>query len=383
MIHRELEPPSRSFFLFGPRQTGKSTWLQSLELGQAWFLNLLENDTYFRLLRDPGLFGREARTKADDGVDWVILDEVQRIPALLDEVHGLMESTALKFILSGSSARKLKRGSANLLGGRALFRRMHPFTVREMEARFDLERTLRFGSLPPLVDLDERDAIDTLRSYVEIYLREEIKAEGLVRNLGGFARLLDLAAAYTGEILNYSSIAKEAALPVKTVQSYFEILEDTMIGFRLDAWTKSPLKRLVAHPKFYLFDNGVTNALAHRLAEPLNPVPRGRLFEQFLLQETKRILDYRGVDARLFFWRTNNGAEVDLLVELNGGLALAVEFKSRTAVSGSDLSGLRAFRDERPDVPCLIACTAPEPFRLDFAEVLPWRRYLDRFAELA
>ena len=381
MIQRELKPIPRSFFLFGPRQTGKSTWLKGLGLEHAWFVNLLDSETYFRYLRDPGQFGREALARAGQGIEWVLLDEVQRIPALLNEVQNLMDSTSLRFILSGSSARKLRRGGANLLGGRALLRFLHPFTVRELGPDFELERALRFGTLPPLQGLDSAEARDTLRSYVEIYLREEIQSEGLVRNLGGFTRFLDLAAAYAGGILNYSSLGKEAGLPVKTVQSYFEVLEDTLIGFRLDAWTRSPLKRLVAHPKFYLFDNGVTNALAHRLAETLDPVSRGGLFEQFLIQETRRRLDYVRADARLYYWRTNNGAEVDLVVELNGKIGFAVEFKSRSSVSGADLSGLRAFREDWPEVPCLLVCTAPESFNLDFAEVLPWREYLSRIAE--
>jgi predicted AAA+ superfamily ATPase len=381
MIQRELKPVSRSFFLFGPRQTGKSTWLKGLGLEHAWFVNLLDSETYFRYLRDPGQFGREAFARTRQGVEWIILDEVQRIPALLNEVQSLMDSTSLLFILSGSSARKLRRGGANLLGGRALLRFLHPFTVQELGADFDLERALRFGTLPPLQHLDTAEARDTLRSYVEIYLREEIQSEGLVRNLGGFTRFLDLAAAYAGSILNYSSLGKEAGLPVKTVQSYFEVLEDTLIGFRLDAWTRSPLKRLVAHPKFYLFDNGVTNALAHRLAEPLDPVSRGGLFEQFMIQETRRRLDYARADARLYYWRTNNGAEVDLVVELNGRIAFAVEFKSRPSVSGADLSGLRSFREDWPQTPCLLVCTAPESFSLDFAEVLPWRVYLARIPE--
>lgn len=378
MVQRELEAVPRSFFLFGPRQTGKSTWLNRLALENTWFINLLDSETYFRYLRDPGQFGREAQARMRQGVEWVILDEVQRIPDLLNEVQNLLDSTPLRFILSGSSARKLRRGGANLLGGRALLRYLHPFTVKELGLDFDLERALRFGTLPPLQGLDISEARDILRSYVEIYLREEIQAEGLVRNLGGFTRFLDLAAAYAGSILNYSSLGKEAGLPVKTVQSYFEVLEDTLIGFRLDAWTRSPLKRLVAHPKFYIFDNGVTNALARRLAEPLDPVSRGGLFEQFLIQETRRRFDYARADARLFYWRTNNGAEVDLVIEVNGRIVFAVEFKSRPWVSGADLSGLRSFREDWPEVPCLLVCTAPESFNLDFAEVLPWREYLER-----
>ncbi len=394
MITREIMPPDRSFFLFGPRQTGKSTWLASLargesgDRGKSWTINLLHNDTFYRYLRDPAQFRREAEARIRDGVEWIILDEVQRIPALLSEVHDLLESSTVRFILSGSSARKLKRGSglsgsalsggADLLGGRALLRYLHPFTAKELSERFDLEHALQWGTLPPLLGLDEKDARDTLKTYVELYLREEIQLEGLVRNLGGFTRFIDYAAAYCGEILNYSSIAKETALPIRTVQSYFEVLEDTLIALRLPAWTKSPLKRLVSHPKYYLFDNGLSNALTHRLSGPLDASVRGRLFEQFFVQETFRRLDYRRVDSALHYWRTKDGAEVDLLIEAKGKLVMAVEFKSRAMVSGADLSGLRSFRDDNPAVPCFLVCSAPEPFRLDFVEVLPWRMYLER-----
>jgi predicted AAA+ superfamily ATPase len=233
------------------------------------------------------------------------------------------------------------------------------------------------------LDLDAGQARETLKAYVEIYVREEIQMEGLVRNLGGFTRFLDLVGAYCGEIVNFSALAREAGLPIKTVQSYFEVLEDTLIGLRIPAWTKSPLKRLVSHPKFYLFDNGLTNALTHRLLEPLEPAIRGRLFEQFFIQETRRRLDYSRADYGLYYWRTNNGAEVDLLIELDGSLAAAVEFKSRPALSGADLSGLRSFREDHPGLPCLLVCTAPEVFDLDFAKVLPWRSYLEWLDGLA
>ncbi len=382
MITRELELAPRSFFLFGPRQTGKSTWLQSLNLSQAWIINLLHNDTYYRYLRDPSQFRREAELRIESGTQWIILDEVQRIPALLDEVHALMETSAVRFILSGSSSRKLKRGGANLLGGRALLRHLHPFTTKELGDKFNLEKALQWGTLPPLQGLSDNEARETLKAYVEIYLREEIQMEALVRNLGGFTRFLDLVGAYSGEILNFSSLAKEAGLPNRTVQSYFEVLEDTLIAIRLPAWTKSPLKRLVSHPKFYLFDNGLGNALTHRLASPLDSVSRGRLFEQFIVQETFRRIDYAQADASLYYWRTNNGAEVDLLVEINGTIALAIEIKSRPQISASDLSGLRSFMDDHPDVPCLLVCTAPEPFKLGIVEVVPWQNYLDTLAGL-
>jgi predicted AAA+ superfamily ATPase len=382
MFKRELKAPGRSFFLFGPRQTGKTTWLRGLDLSRAWEVNLLLNDTYYRYLKQPSQFRMEAEEKIRNGIEWIVLDEVQRIPDLLNEVHHLIESTGTRFILSGSSARKLKRCGGNLLGGRLLLRHLYPFSVREYPALeqgngFCLERALQWGTLPPLLGLEERDAVDTLRAYVEVYLREEIQMEALVRNLGGFTRFLDLSAAYCGEIVNFSSLAKECGLPHRTVQSYFEVLEDTLIAYRLPAWRESPTKRLVGHPKLFLFDNGVTNALCHRLSGPLDPVTRGRLFEQFFIQETRRRLDYQGNPSRLHYWRTNNGAEVDLVLERAGHPVLAVEFKSRPEVDRADLSGLRSFHEDYPMVPCLVVCTAPEPWVLDFAKVLPWRHYLD------
>lgn len=383
MIKRVLRCPQRSFFLFGPRQTGKSTWLRTLDLPESWMVNLLSNEIYYRYLKQPQQFRREAQEKIRHGTKWIILDKVQRIPELLNEIHQLMEESDVRFILSGSSARKLKRGGANLLGGRAMLRHLYPFTINElMESRssadFDIETVLKWGTLPPITGLNPRDAADTLNAYVEIYLREEIQMEALVRNLGGFTRFLDLSAAYCGEIINFNSLAKECGLPHRTVQSYFEVLEDTLIAYRLPAWRQSPTKRMVGHPKIYLFDNGVTNALCHRLAGSLDAAARGRLFEQFFLQETQRILDYKGVVMGLYYWRTNNGAEVDLIMEQNGRPLMAVEFKSRPEIDRADLSGLRSFHEDYPDVPCLIVCTCPEPWTLDFALILPWNVFLDR-----
>lgn len=381
MIKRELKSPERSFFLFGPLQTGKTTWLRSLDLPRAWIVNLLLNDTYYRYLKQPSQFRLEAEEKIRGGTQWIVLDEVQRIPELLNEVHHLIEASEVRFILSGSSARKLKRNGTNLLGGRLLLRHLYPFSMREYEmmggeVTLDLEHTIQWGTLPPLLGLAQRDAADTLRAYVDVYIREEIQMEALVRNLGGFTRFLDLSAAYCGEIVNFSSLAKECGLPHRTVQGYFEVLEDTLIAYRLPAWRESPTKRMVCHPKLYLFDNGVTNALCNRLSGPLDPVTRGRLFEQFFIQETLRRLDYQGSSTRLYYWRTNNGAEVDLILERAGKPILAVEFKSRTEVDRSDLSGLRSFHEDYPTVPCLLVSTAIEPWTLDFVQVLPWKAYL-------
>ena len=241
----------------------------------------------------------------------------------------------------------MKRSGANLLGGRALLYQLHPFTVKETDGAFELEWALQWGTLPPLIGLKAVEARQTLKAYVEIYLREEIQMEGLVRNVGGFTRFLDQAAAYGGEILNYSSLAKEAGLPIKTVQSYFEILEDTHRATPAGLDQKST--QASSQPSQILPVRQWGDQRAY-------PSPAG------------------AVGA--------GDAEVDLLVELNGRLALAVEFKSRSQVGGSDLSGFRSFREDYPDVPCVIVCTAPEAFRLEPVEILPWRAYLSLIENL-
>ena len=371
-------PPERSFFLFGPRQTGKSSLISARFGSDAWTVNLLHGEEYARYAKHPSQYRLDAKDKAKSGILKFILDEVQRVPGLLNEIHALIEQYPdRQFIMLGSSARKLKRGGANLLGGRAVQRHLHPFTFRELGENFNLDTALRFGTLPPLLGLDEADRQDLLRTYAETYLREEIQMEGIVRNLGGFYRFLEVAGSAVGELLNFSNIARECQLPVRTVQSYYEILEDTLIGFRLLPWLKSDRKRLVAHPKFFIFDTGVTNALNRRLAAPPDPRLFGRLFEQFLVLEVHRAIQYTSSDARCFFWRTNTGAEVDLLLERHGSLVAAFEFKSAQEVSGTDFSGLRSFRSDNPDVPLFVVYRGPHPYTTDGIRVIPWQQFLE------
>ncbi|OGR05065.1 MAG: hypothetical protein A2511_05720, partial [Deltaproteobacteria bacterium RIFOXYD12_FULL_50_9] len=313
-------PDNRSFFLFGPRQTGKSSLIRFVFGDDGWTLNLLHGEEYARYAKHPAQYRLDAAEKIRTlNTRRFILDEVQRIPELLNEVHALMEEYPdRQFILLGSSARKLKRGGANLLAGRAVQRLLFPFTVAELGEHFNLDDALRFGTLPPLLGQSAVEKQDTLMAYTQTYLREEIQMEGLVRNLGGFYRFLEMAAAAVGELLNFSNIARECRLPIRTVQSYYEILEDTLIGFRLLPWLKSGRKRLVAHPKFYFFDTGVTNAINRRLAAPPDPRLAGRLFEQFIVLELHRHLHYGRSETRIFFWRTNTGSEVDLVLERHG-----------------------------------------------------------------
>ncbi len=378
-IVRDLRlPANRSVLLLGPRQTGKSTLVRAELPKNSWTIDLLQHDTWLRYAKEPGRFRLEAEAKIRAGIRTIFVDEIQRVPELLDEVHGLIERTKVRFLLTGSSARKLKRHGANLLAGRASVRHLHPFTLRELGDRFSLDRVLSFGSLPPVATADEATAIDILRAYVDTYLREEIQAEALVRNIGGFSRLLDVVAAECGSVVNFSALGREAGIATRTVQEYFQLLEDTLILHRLEPWRKSARARMISHPRFYLFDTGVTNALARRLSAAPDSALFGRLFEQWVVLESLRLLDYRQSEARLFFWRTHNGAEVDLVLERYGKLVLAAEIKSGRRLSGADITGLRSFAEVHPKADLVVVANVPEPYALHDVEVLPFRRFFER-----
>ncbi len=380
MLNRLIELPKKeSFFLFGPRQTGKSTLIHARYPKDIWAVDLLLSDLFFKYSKDPSLFRREAAHKIQsEKIKTIFVDEVQRVPILLNEVQSLMSEFQCQFILTGSSARKLKRGGANLLAGRAVVRYLFPFVYEEIKSQFDLDSILLFGSLPALFRKTKAEKIDILSAYTDTYLREEIQNEGIVRNLGGFSRFLDMAASQSGELISFSAIGRECLLPTRTAQSYYEILEDTLIGFRLEPWRKSVRKRLTGHPKFYFFDLGVTNAINRRLNITLDFMLKGRLFEQFIILETYRRAYYQQTDARLYFWRTNHGAEVDLLIEKHGKITAGFEIKAASNISGAHLSGLRTFREEHPKASCAVICLADQAYELDAVQVLPWQRYLDQ-----
>lgn len=345
-------------------------------------MNLLLNEPFTKYSKYPELFRKEAIQKIErDQIKTIFVDEIQKVPLLLNEIQFLMDQKKIQFILTGSSARKLKKGGANLLGGRAVERFLFPFIYFEIDKSFELDDILRFGSLPSIYGKTEQEKIDLLKAYTNIYLREEIQAEGIVRNLGGFSRFLDIAASQFGELVSFSNIGRECSLPTRTVQSYYEILEDTLIGLRLDPWRKSLRKRLSGHPKFYLFDTGVTNAINHHLADLPDNILRGRLFEQFIILETHRLLKYLQSEARIFYWRTNTGAEVDLVIEKHGKLQAAFEIKAKRLVGGNDFSGFRSFRDDNPKVPCFLICEADEPYKEGNIEILSWLDYLKRLTD--
>ncbi len=382
MFQRVLRLPARrSALILGPRQTGKSTFVAAALPAGAWTIDLLEHDQFLKYSKDPSLFRREVEERARRGVSVVFVDEVQKVPPLMDEIHGLIERLKIRFVLTGSSARKLRRGGANLLAGRATTLRMHPLVVEEHGDTFDLDRALRFGALPAVIAASDNDAQIMLRDYTETYLREEIQAESIVRNLGGFARFLDVAAAQCGDLMDSASVARDAALAARTVREYYQILEDTLLAFRLEAWRKSVRARLVAHPRVYLFDTGVTNALNRRLTKSPDPVTRGRLFEQWLVLECWRRIDYAASEARLYFWRTNHGTEVDLLVEKHGQIVAAVEVKSSARIAGAHLTGLRSFAAENPEVPLFVVTPSSSPHRLQNVLVTDWRDFLRQFDE--
>lgn len=383
MIKRSIKLPKEgSFFLFGPRQTGKSTLINQKLNSNSWSINLLLNDQYSKYSKYPDLFRKEALHKIEkENVKTIFVDEIQKVPELLNEIQYLQDEKKIQFILTGSSARKLKRGSANLLGGRAVERFLFPFIYHEISSDFDLDEVLRFGTLPSIFGKSKNEKIDLLKAYTDIYLKEEIQAEGMVRNLGGFARFLDIAASQFGELVSFTNIGRECSLPNRTVQSYYEILEDTLIGLKLEPWRKSLRKRLAGHPKFYLFDLGVTNAINRHLSDPPDNLLRGKLFEQFIILETYRKLRYLQSETRMFYWRTNLGAEVDLLFEKRGKLCAAFEIKAKKKIGGSDFSGLRSFMGDHPEVNCYIVCEADEPYREGQIEILPWENYLDRLSE--
>lgn len=379
MIKRQLKLPEKSsFFLLGPRQTGKSTLIGELIKNKnSWIVNLLLNENFSKYSKYPDLFRKEALQKIEkEGIALIFVDEIQKLPILLNEIQFLIDQKNIQCILTGSSARKLRKGAANLLGGRALERFLFPFTYREIENNFELDDVLRFGSLPSVYGKSEQEKMDFLMAYTNIYLREEIQAEGIVRNLGGFSRFLDIVASQFGELVSFSNIGRECGLPTRTVQSYYEILEDTLIGFKLSPWRHSLRKRLSGHPKFYLFDLGVTNAINHYLQASLEPVLRSRLFEQFIILETYRSLKYLQSEAKIYYWRTNAGAEIDLIVEKHGKLTAAFEIKLKKIVSGNDFSGFRAFKSDHPETPCFLVCDATEPYSETTITVLPWRDYL-------
>lgn len=358
--------PRQSAFLWGPRRVGKTWWVHHHFLtGRENLIDLLETDTFAEYASRPSLL----RERWDGRV--TVIDEVQKIPALLDEVHWLIERKGASFLLTGSSARKLRRGHANLLAGRARRHEMGPLSATEIEG-FDLPAAMRSGLVAPIALSAEPEA--DIRAYVSDYLREEIAAEAQLRNVPAFAEFLRVSAQTSSELLNYTNVARESGVSARIVRSYFEILEDTMLGFRLDPWTRSRDRRMIRTGKFYFFDVGISNYLARR-----TPVEGssdfGKSFEHWVLMEVMNYRRYRRPDLTIRFWRTAGGHEVDFIL---GDMEVALEVKGAKRVHEGDLRGLRALSESHRVRRSMLVSLESQPRLISGIELVPWRLFLDR-----
>jgi predicted AAA+ superfamily ATPase len=337
---RILAPPKGSFFLFGPRGTGKSTWLREAFRGAVRF-DLLDEALYQSYLADAGRFGDELRALPEGST--VLVDEVQRLPGLLNEVHRFMEERSMRFVLCGSSARKLKTAGTNLLAGRASRRFLHPLLPEELGKDFDLDVVLRFGSLPVVWSAPDR--AEALAAYAQMYLREEVQAEALVRNLPGFARFLPVAALCHAEVVNVSGIARDAGVSRTTVASYLEILHDTLLTFELPAFESRLRVRERRHPKLYWADPGLPRAMKRQLGAPAAE-EKGHLFEGWIASVLRAYRDHRALFDEWAYWAPGKGSDVEVdFVLRKGDRIVAVEAKSTASVPAKDLRGLRALAE--------------------------------------
>jgi len=350
MMPRFFEPPKQSLFLFGPRGTGKSTLVKQ-QFPDAFYVDLLDPEAFRTFSANPSYL-RE-RLSAEPGISTVVIDEIQRVPVLLDLVHSLIEERKrLRFVLTGSSSRKLKRTGVDLLAGRALLCHLHPFMASELGIHFSLKDALTVGLLPIVWGSDNPGQV--LGTYAALYLREEVQMEGLVRNVGNFSRFLEAASFSHGAQLNISNVARECQVERKVVEGYVGILEDLLLGYRLPVFSKRAKRAVATHPKFYLFDAGV-----YRSLRPKGPLDRpqeveGAALEGLVCQHLRAWIDYGNTDSTLYYWRTRSGVEVDFVIYGSQGLR-AIEVKNATRIHPQDLRGLKAFREDYPEAEgCLL-----------------------------
>ncbi|MBI2602846.1 MAG: ATP-binding protein [Deltaproteobacteria bacterium] len=356
----------KSFFLFGPRSTGKSYLIRS-QLSDGLLIDLLDGDTFLRLSAHPSEL--EAIVAADATGRCVIIDEIQKVPLLLDQVHRIIENQKRTFLLTGSSARKLKRGAANLLAGRAWQANLFSLVYPEIP-NFNLETYLRFGGLP-IVVLSSAPH-EELRAYVRTYLYEEIQAEGIVRKIPQFARFLQSAALSNAQLLNFANISSDSGVSASTVREYYAILEDTLVGFFVQPWLHSKKRKAIATAKFYFFDTGVVHTLANTKTLDRNSDLYGQSFEHWIAMELRAFINYHRKAEELTFWRSVNGQEVDFVI----GDQLAIEVKATKTVSNRDLNSLRAFQEE--NIVKQFFCVSQDPLirKVDGILCLPWQEFL-------
>lgn len=382
ILKRRLNVPKSTFFLLGPRGTGKSTWLVQ-EFPGAHRIDLLKSSEFLRLKSDPSLL--QAEVLALPKGTWVLIDEIQKLPILLDEVHALIFDTnqAYPFALSGSSARKLKKEHANLLAGRALTRQFFPLSCLEIGSDFNLKQALEFGTLPAVWNLEaDADRVEFLDAYVETYLKEEIQQEALVRGLDSFYRFLGIAAICNAQLLSVSNIAKDVGVSRSTVQGYFEILRDTLVGWILPAYRPRAKVKEIAHPKFYFFDCGVIRALRHETRHELQQPALGYLFETWFLNEVRFINQTESLGAELFYWKSEHGTEVDLIM-VCGKQRIGFEIKSTNFWRKDYSKGLLSLLEAKAIDKAYGVYTGPRKLVMDGIEIWPFMQALSSIKDFA
>ena len=378
-VKRELDIfpllETKSSFLFGPRQTGKSSYIknQLLQENIALYWTLLDGRLRLRVQADPSILRQEVELKnLHDCI--IVIDEIQKCPELLDEVHYLIEDRNIRFLMTGSSARKLKNTGVNLLGGRATERHFHPFVYPEIgdNPNYNLPYIFEHG-LIPLMFLSE-DHEEHLAAYIDTYLTEEIAAEGAARNIPAFARFLTVAALTNSEMLNYTNISSDCQVPVQTVKQWYQVLEDTLLGYQVEPFTQTTKRKAIATPKFYFFDIAIARSLRNIPAPAEGTAEFGEYFEQLVCMELKAWISYKSPKSRLTYWRSTSNMEVDFCVDRE----IAIEVKSASLISDKHLKGLKALREENIFKRYIVVCQEEHPRLVDGIEILPWKYFFEQ-----
>lgn len=361
---------NKSHFLFGPRSTGKTSMIRKQLGGQAIIIDLLRTETYLLLQTKPWELENIIAAQSGGKALPVVIDEIQKIPELLDEVHRLIEEKHIAFLLTGSSARKLKKSGVNLLAGRAWRAELMPLTTQELKT-FDLEKYLLYGGLPQVItsDLPEEE----LDAYVHTYLKEEIQAESMIRKLQAFTKFLTTAAASSGTMLNFAKISNDVGVPATTVREYYQILEDTLIGFIVPAWTKTQKRKPISTAKFYFFDIGVCHAISGIKSLPQGSDLRGKAFEHFMAMELRAYLSYRRKKLSLSYWRSLQKHEVDLII----GDDIAIEIKCTDNAQNKHLKGLRVLKEEGICQKYYLVCFDNNHRVNDGIEIIHWQKFIE------
>ena len=365
---------NKSLFLFGPRQTGKSSFIKNQLMNNdiAMFWTLLDGRLRLKVLADPSILRQEVEVRnLRDCI--IIIDEIQKCPELLDEVHFLIEERNIRFLLTGSSARKLRSSGVNLLGGRATQRHFHPFNFAEIgnHPNYNLSYIFEHGLLPSMFLSSNIE--EDLSAYVDTYLTEEIAAEGFSRNIPNFARFLTVASVSNSQLINYTNIASDSQVPVQTVKQWFQVLEDTLLGYQVESFTNTKKRKAITTSKFYFFDIGIARALRNIPVPKENTTEFGEYFEHLICMELKSWIDYKHPRSKLTYWRSTSNMEVDFCVDEE----IAIEVKSSSNVNEKHLKGLKALREEGIFKRYVVVCQEEHPRIIDGIEILPWKYFFD------